>query len=65
MTPDDFKAGDRVTHPRNGAGTVERVADQTVFVTFDRKTKGRHWIGEYDALWFRTHPDWLRHVENV
>lgn len=57
-----FKAGDRVHHiGRKEDGTVlpfERTG--AVRVKFDNPApSGNPSIGEFDELWFKTHPGWL------
>lgn len=61
-TPDQFQLGDRVRHiGMNEEGEVLSIdRDGTIHVQYDRTDdKGRHWIGVYDAAWFRIHPDLL------
>lgn len=58
-----FKVGDRVHHSgRNETGTVLPFTETGVIrVEFDLPTP-RHGrcIGEFDAIWFKSHPGWLR-----
>lgn len=56
-TVQSFKAGDAVTHPTLGDGTVTLVRDGNVHVEFARG----HILGIYDKLWFDACPHHLRH----
>ena len=57
-----FKAGDRVHHI--GLGEDGTVLDDTagvVIVEFDNPTpRGNRRIGEFDEVWFNSHPGWLK-----
>ncbi len=56
-----FKAGDRVHHTgRKESGTVLDSPSDVVRVLFDNPTpRGNQSIGEFDEVWFNTHPNWL------
>lgn len=58
----DFKDGDRVRHiGRHEDGTVKLLDNGSVQVTFDNLApSGKPSVGEYDEVWFRTHPNWLQ-----
>jgi hypothetical protein len=54
-----FTVGDRVTHMNGDAGEVFEIKqDGAVCVLYDRENKS--WKGEYDAFWFRLHPNGLK-----
>ena len=57
----EFKVGDRVYHTdRQDFGAVTSLENATVQVTFDNPTpRGNRSIGEFDEVWFRSHPNWL------
>jgi hypothetical protein len=56
-----FKVGDRVRHTgRQESGTVTSTENGCVIVEFDIPTpRGNKSVGNYDAVWFRTHPNML------
>jgi hypothetical protein len=63
-----FKAGDRVHHiGRRENGTVlPFITPEVVRVEFDNPApSGRPSIGEFDELWFRTHPNWLTSIQQT
>lgn len=58
-----FKAGDRVHHTGRGEdGTIlEFTSTGVVRVKFDKPApSGNPSIGEFDHVWFATHPGWLK-----
>lgn len=63
-----FRAGDRVHHVgRRENGTV-LPSDTTsvVLVEFDNPTpRGNKSIGEFDEVWFNTHPGWLQLIQQT
>ena len=60
-TINDFAAGDRVAHIRQGDGIVMQTGD-IVIVVFDKKLKNdRSIIGKYDRRWFELYPKYLFH----
>lgn len=60
-----FKTGDRVHHTgRKEDGTVLSFDTTGVIrVEFDNLTpRGNKSIGEFDEVWFNTHPGWLKPI---
>lgn len=57
-----FSVGDRVYHSgRQDFGNVTSIENEVVKVEFENPTpRGNRSIGEFDEVWFRTHPGWLK-----
>ena len=60
-----YAEGDLVVHQNCGPGVVTRVDDNgTVHVTYEKADdKGRHWMGQYNRVWFRNCGNLLTKVE--
>jgi hypothetical protein len=55
-----FKKGETVTHLARGVGTVTKIEDGAVHVTFNElDSKGRPVVGIYDDNWLRINPGLL------
>lgn len=60
MTANDFRVGDTVVSPIGNIGTVRRIADGAMTVTY--RERGQSWETTYSAEWFET---WGRYLKNL